>query len=170
MGDGGSDLHHRRPVRSHFKEATTGANALVELDYATHAAYSFHAGTVANAAPVAAGGFGGTPKLTRISVVRYFTQLDDPAAYSGPPPQLVMRSVDFAPAQPVGYLENFQIAYTIGIAAPVDQDDPPDPIQERQEWLRLSRCRCRVDGGEHVVGCAYHGDRALHIGGPRGCF
>ena len=104
--------------------------ALVELDYATHAAYSFHAGTVANAAPVAAGGFGGTPKLTRISVVRYFTQLDDPAAYSGPPPQLVMRSVDFAPAQPVGYLENFQIAYTIGIAAPVDQDDPPDPIQD----------------------------------------
>ena len=104
--------------------------ALVELDYATHAAYSFHAGTVANAAPVAAGGFGGTPKLTRISVVRYFTQLHDPAAYSGPPPQLVMRSVDFAPAQPVGYLENFQIAYTIGIAAPVDQDDPPDPIQD----------------------------------------
>ena len=104
--------------------------ALVELDYAIHAAYSFHAGTVANAAPVDPVAFGGNPRLTRISIVRYFTQLDNPADYIGPPPQLVMRSVNFAAAQPVGYLENFQIAYTIGITAPVDQDDPPDPIQD----------------------------------------
>ena len=104
--------------------------ALVELDYTTHAAYSFHGGTVANAQPVDPVGFGENPKLTRISVVRYFTQLDNPADYIGPPPQLVMRSIDFAPAQPVGYLEDFQIAYTIGITAPVDQDEPPDPIQD----------------------------------------
>ena len=104
--------------------------ALVELDYGTHAAYSFHGGVVANAAPVNPFAFGGDPRLTRISVVRYFTQLDNPADYNGPPPQLVMRSVDFAPAQPVGYLEDFQIAYTIGITVPVDQDNPPDPVQD----------------------------------------
>lgn len=67
-------------------------------------------------------------KMTRVSVVRYFTVLDDPAGYNGPPPQVLMRDVDFGGnPQPVGYLENFQITYTIGVTAPVDQDNPPDP-------------------------------------------
>ena len=67
-------------------------------------------------------------RMTRVSVVRYFTVLDDPADYIGPPPQVLMRVVDFdGNPQPVGYLEDFQIAYTIGVAAPVDQDNPPAP-------------------------------------------
>ncbi len=66
-------------------------------------------------------------KMTRVSVVRYFTVLDDAAKYSGPPPRLVMRDVNFAGPQPVAYLEDFQIVYTIGVTAPVDQDNPPDP-------------------------------------------
>ncbi|GMR21832.1 MAG: hypothetical protein BMS9Abin37_0149 [Acidobacteriota bacterium] len=67
-------------------------------------------------------------KMTRVSVVRYSTVLDNPADYNGPPPQVLMRDVDFANnPQAVGYLENFQIAYTIGVTAPVDQDNPPDP-------------------------------------------
>ena len=67
-------------------------------------------------------------KMTRASVIRYFTVLDDPADYNGPPPQVLMRVVDFTGnPQPVGYLENFQITYTIGVAAPVSQDNPPAP-------------------------------------------
>ncbi|TDI45206.1 MAG: prepilin-type N-terminal cleavage/methylation domain-containing protein [Acidobacteria bacterium] len=108
---------------------------LIEVDYVEFAAYSNYLGVLQNSAELQQAdmaAFQGTtrPKLTRVSVVRYFTQLDNPADYVGPPPQLVMRSVDFAPAQPVGYLEDFQIAYTIGVTAPFDQDNPPDPIQD----------------------------------------
>jgi len=67
-------------------------------------------------------------RMTRVSVVRYSTVADDPADYNGPPPQILMRDVDFAGnPQAVGYLEDFQIVYTIGVTAPVDQDNPPDP-------------------------------------------
>jgi len=65
-------------------------------------------------------------KMTRVSVVRYSTVLDT-ADYTGPPPQVLMRDVDFGVPQAVGYLEDFQIQYTIGVALPVDQDNPPDP-------------------------------------------
>ncbi len=74
------------------------------------------------------------PKITRVSVVRYFTQLDNPALYNGPPPQVLMRQEPLkTPAQPpqaVGYLEDFQIAYVIGYTAPVEQDDPPDAVMD----------------------------------------
>lgn len=67
-------------------------------------------------------------RMTRVSVVRYSTMVD-PGDYNGPPPRVLMRDVDFANnPQAVGYLENFQIAYTIGVTAPVDQDNPPNPV------------------------------------------
>jgi type II secretory pathway pseudopilin PulG len=72
------------------------------------------------------------PKITRVSVVRYFTQLDNAALYNGPPPQVLMRQeplkIPAQPPQAVGYLEDFQIAYVIGYTAPVEQDDPPDAV------------------------------------------
>ncbi len=71
------------------------------------------------------------PRLVGVSVVRYFTQLDNAALYNGPPPQLLMRDVDFSgQPQAVGYLEDFQINYVIGITAPVEQVIPPDPIND----------------------------------------
>ncbi len=71
------------------------------------------------------------PRLVRVSVVRYFTQLDNAALYNGPPPQLLMRDVDFSgQPQAVGYLEDFQINYVIGITAPFEQVNPPDPIND----------------------------------------
>ena len=41
-----------------------------------------------------------------------------------------MRQVDFGIQQAVGYLDNFQIAYRIGVTAGtwVDQDNPPRPV------------------------------------------
>lgn len=67
-------------------------------------------------------------RMTRVSVVRYDTVLDT-GDYSGPPPRVLRRDVDFANnPQAVGYLENFQIVYTIGVTAPVNQDNPPDPV------------------------------------------
>ena len=107
--------------------------ALIELDFATHAAYSFHGSPPAvegNAAAVDPVSFGGFPKLTSVSVVRYDTLLDDPASYAGPPPRLVRRSVDGAIPQPVGYLEDFQIVYFIGVTAPAQQNFPPVPITD----------------------------------------
>ena len=103
--------------------------AFVELDYATHAAYNSPTAAVPFATD--AGFNAGVPmKITRVSVVRYFTQLDDPTKYNGPPPHLLMRDLDFQGPQPVGYLDDFQIRYTIGVTAPVDQDTPPDPIAD----------------------------------------
>ena len=71
------------------------------------------------------------PRLVRVSVVRYFTQLDNAELYTGTPPQLLMRDVDFSgQPQAVGYLEDFQINYVIGITAPLEQVNPPDPISD----------------------------------------
>ena len=105
------------------------SNALVELDYGPHAAYN--SPTVAVPLASDAGFNAGVPmKLTRVSIVRYFTQPDDPTKYQGPPPLLLMRDLNFQGPQPVGYLEDFQIRYTIGNTAPFDQDDPPDPVAD----------------------------------------
>ena len=68
------------------------------------------------------------PMISRVSVVRYTTQLDALGTYSGPPPQILMRETDFSGnLQAVSYLENFQIRYVIGVTAPIEQDGPPDP-------------------------------------------
>jgi prepilin-type N-terminal cleavage/methylation domain-containing protein len=68
------------------------------------------------------------PKITRVSVVRYFTQPDALGSYNGPPPEVLMRDLDFRNnPQAVGYLEDFQIRYVIGVTAPVEQDNPPNP-------------------------------------------
>ncbi len=68
------------------------------------------------------------PMISRVSVVRYTTQLDVLGTYSGPPPQILMRQTDFSGnLQAVSYLEDFQIRYVIGVTAPVEQDNPPDP-------------------------------------------
>ncbi|MGH9321299.1 MAG: PilW family protein, partial [Vicinamibacteria bacterium] len=76
------------------------------------------------------------PKITRVSVVRYFTQPDDPTRYAGPPPQVLMRDVDFAgQPQAVGYLEDFQIRYVIGVTAPVEQDNPPNAVADSPETI-----------------------------------
>jgi len=63
-----------------------------------------------------------------VSVVRYFTEPDKLGTYSGPPPQVLMRNTDFSNlSQAVGYVEDFEIRYVIGVTAPVEQDTPPDP-------------------------------------------
>jgi prepilin-type N-terminal cleavage/methylation domain-containing protein len=68
------------------------------------------------------------PMISRVSVVRYTTQLDALGTYSGPPPQILMRETDFrGNPQAVSYLEDFQIRYVIGVTAPVEQDNPQDP-------------------------------------------
>jgi type II secretory pathway pseudopilin PulG len=110
----------------------TGAQARVTLDYAAFLpAYSSHLGGAGN--PPQPPDFVPVdnvvePKIARVSVVRYSTQLDDATRYIGPPPLVLMRDVDFANApQAVGYLEDFEIQYVIGVTAPVLQDNPPDP-------------------------------------------
>lgn len=76
------------------------------------------------------------PMITHVSVVRYFTQLDTLGSYNGPPPQVLMRDTDFSnllrgiPPQAVSYLEDFQIRYVIGVTAPIEQDNPQDPVQD----------------------------------------
>jgi prepilin-type N-terminal cleavage/methylation domain-containing protein len=71
------------------------------------------------------------PKITRVSVVRYFTQPDALGSYGGPPPQVLMRDLDFRNnPQAVGYIEDFQIRYIIGNTAPVELDNPPDPVAD----------------------------------------
>lgn len=110
-------------------------NATVTLDYAAlPAAYSNHLAGGGN--PPDATDFAPSPpliipKITRVSVVRYFTQ-PDTSGVSGIPPQVLMRERKFQnpaiPPEAVGYLEDFQIGYIIGVTAPVEQDDPPDPV------------------------------------------
>lgn len=72
---------------------------------------------------------GQMPRIMRVSVVRYFTQPDTLGTYSGPPPEVLMRDMDFRNnPQAVGYVQNFQIRYVIGVTPPVvEQDTPPDP-------------------------------------------
>lgn len=110
-------------------DETNGINALITLDYgAFNPAYSKVGDFLLDYSPNPPVQ---TPKITRVSVVRYFTQLDNPALYNGQPPQVLMRDVDFAgQPQAVGYLEDFQIAYVIGYTAPVEQNDPPDPVTD----------------------------------------
>jgi prepilin-type N-terminal cleavage/methylation domain-containing protein len=111
--------------------------ALVTLDHAAYpAAYSNHTNGGGNppdpadfapAPPVV------VPKITRVSVVRYFTQPDTTGSFAIPP-QVLMRELKFrnpaVPPEAVGYLEDFQIGYVIGVTAPVEQDDPPDPVTD----------------------------------------
>ena len=71
------------------------------------------------------------PRITRVSVVWYYTQLDTLGSYNGPPPQVLMRDTDFSNLpQAVGYLEDFQIRYVIGVTAPIEQDNPQDPVTD----------------------------------------
>jgi prepilin-type N-terminal cleavage/methylation domain-containing protein len=71
------------------------------------------------------------PRLTRVSVVRYSTQPDALGSYNGPPPEILLRDMDFrGNPQAVGYLEDFQIRYVIGVTAAFEQDNPPDPVTD----------------------------------------
>ena len=70
--------------------------------------------------------------VTQISVVRYYTELDPTMVETGPAPNRLMREVNFASvANPVAYLEDFQVAYLIGVSAATpagfEEDDPRDP-------------------------------------------
>jgi prepilin-type N-terminal cleavage/methylation domain-containing protein len=77
------------------------------------------------------GGVGQMPMITHVSVVRYFTQPDPSPMFAGPPPQILFRDRDFRnEPQAVGYLEDFQVRYVIGITAPLEQDNPPDPATD----------------------------------------
>lgn len=105
--------------------------ATVTLDYALYdPQYSRHAQPGSAPDPTQFFSTTGQPALvTRASVIRYFTVPDDPANYTGPPPEVLMRSMDFDPVgQAVGYLDDFQVRYAIGVTAPVEQNDPPDPV------------------------------------------
>ena len=107
-----------------------GGEALVTLDYGAfnplYSRYVDGAGSDITNANFRSDD-GRFSKITRVSVIRYFTVLDT-GDYSGPPPQVLMRDMDFANnPQAVGYLEDFQIVYTIGATVRADQNDPPDP-------------------------------------------
>jgi len=110
---------------------TTGPTATVDLDYAAYdAAYSHLPNGLPNTADAtfAWSSPAQMPKITRVSVVRYFTEPDVLGAYNGPPPEVLKRDMDFRnDPQAVGYLEDFEIRYVIGVTAPVEQDTPPDP-------------------------------------------
>ncbi len=69
-----------------------------------------------------------TPMVARVSMVRYSTQLDGSGNFVPPVPQVLMRETDFSGnPQAVGYLEDFQIRYVVGVTAPIEQDNPPAP-------------------------------------------
>jgi prepilin-type N-terminal cleavage/methylation domain-containing protein len=71
------------------------------------------------------------PRIARVSVVRYTTQPDALGSYQGPPPQVLLRDMDFRNnPQAVGYIEDFQIAYVIGVTAPFEQNNPPDAVTD----------------------------------------
>ncbi len=99
------------------------------------------------------------PKITRVSVVRYSTQPDVVGVYNGPPPQVLLREMDFrGNPQAVSYIEDFQIRYVIGVTAPVEQDIPPDTVND----LGLEH---RSDLREHPFERANQYHRALgHCG------
>ncbi len=67
--------------------------------------------------------------VTAISVVRYYAEPDPSMVESGPPPNRLMREVNFAAqGSPVAYLEDFQVVYLVGgTDVANEQDDPPDP-------------------------------------------
>ena len=71
--------------------------------------------------------------VSPISVVRYYAEPDASMVESGPPPNRLMREVNFtAQASPVAYLENFQVRYLFGVTALVpagiEDDLPPVPL------------------------------------------
>jgi len=66
--------------------------------------------------------------VTPVTVVRYFTQPDDTMTVSGPPVNALMRQVNFGQANPVAYLEDFQVVYLVGGTTEADElDEPPLP-------------------------------------------
>jgi prepilin-type N-terminal cleavage/methylation domain-containing protein len=66
--------------------------------------------------------------VTPVTVVRYFTQPDDTMTLSGPPVNALMRQVNFGQANPVAYLEDFQVVYLVGGTTEADElDEPPLP-------------------------------------------
>ena len=114
----------------------TGPQAKVTLNYAAYnPAYSRPQDTVAPILlPINTYSWSPPqqmPRITRVSVVRYSTQLDVLGSYNGPPPQVLLRQTDFrGNPQAVSYLEDFQIRYVIGVTAPFEQDNPQDPVQD----------------------------------------
>lgn len=108
----------------------TNPPATVTLNYAAYDPQY----TKLNATPPVPAEFGWAPpqqmpKITRVSVVRYFTQPDALGQYNGPPPEVLMRDMDFRNnPQAVAYIEGFQIGYVIGVTAPVEQFNPPNPV------------------------------------------
>jgi len=117
-----------------FIDNVTGPTAFVDLDYAFYnAAYSHLPLGLPNTADTTFNWSAPEqmPRITRVSVVRYYTQLDTLGSYSGPPPQVLMRDTDFSNLpQAVSYLEDFQIRYVIGVTAPTEQDNPQDPVTD----------------------------------------
>ncbi len=66
--------------------------------------------------------------VTPVTVVRYFTQPDATMTTTGPPVNALMRQVNFGVANPVAYLEDFQVVYLVGGTTAADElDDPLDP-------------------------------------------
>jgi hypothetical protein len=114
----------------------TNPPAQITLNYA---AYDPQYSNPPDSAPPVAPGLGTftwsppeqMPKIARVSVVRYSTQPDVLGNYPGLPPEVLMRETDFrGNPQSVGYIEDFQIRYVIGVTAPVEQDNPPDPVMD----------------------------------------
>ncbi|HEY7699458.1 MAG TPA: prepilin-type N-terminal cleavage/methylation domain-containing protein [Vicinamibacteria bacterium] len=107
------------------------------------------------------------PKITRVSVVRYFTQPDALGNYNGPPPEVLMRDMDFRNnPQAVGYIEDFEIRYVIGVTAPVEQDNPPDAVVDLAGVVltsenMLSSVRVSITGRSVTAGLEGATDGAL---------
>lgn len=74
----------------------------------------------------------GTPGayMTRVSITQYNTQPDGTGTFAPPVPEVLQRSVtQNALTGPIlnsmGYVQDFQIGYTIGVNGPVEQNNPP---------------------------------------------
>ena len=68
-----------------------------------------------------------TGLVTRVSVVRY-SAIVDPSGQFIPPPNVLMRQVDFGAAQPVAYIEDFQVTYLRDTNANGDLGDEMDEV------------------------------------------
>jgi len=68
-----------------------------------------------------------TGLVTRVSVVRYSTVVDGSGQFI-PPPNVLLRQVDFGVAQPVAYIEDFQVAYLRDTNANGDLGDELDEV------------------------------------------
>jgi type II secretory pathway pseudopilin PulG len=58
--------------------------------------------------------------ITRVSVVRYQTEMDGTDL-------ILMRQVDFGQRNPVGLVDDFQVVYLVGTQPQMEQIDPPHP-------------------------------------------